>query len=455
MENSKRIVIKWPSPERGDDPYLIVSMQISCPHCSTALDVTQDHLGQQVQCPACQNRLTVPTEFEPTGGAAPKNPERAGWEEGDHANVSFGKSLLIGAGITVLYLMLMVPFKGSRFGDLFLDRGWVNYVETFFFFWGIVILFMKWKKNQSQARAALLNLFPEHLGKEIHSGNVGNFIDNIYNVPLSLRDSLIVNRIRKALELFESRVNNGETAAFLNTQSDIDANRSSSSFSLVKVFLWAIPILGFIGTVMGLSVAVGSLAMGDANDAEALKESINSLTGGLGVAFDTTLLGLILSILMSFPLSVVQKKEDETLTMIDAFCVEKLLPKLNDSRTLVGEELMEQADSIPQLVSSLARAHETFLVNLNEASRLLSQTGENLQKRLDAHQSLVETSFTEAVTKMSDTSSEVFLKSHMQLERTFENIAHGVDTINRSLKDLGENKIPNEAKKKRGFFSKS
>ena len=78
------------------------------------------------------------------------------------------------------------------------------------------------------------------------------FIDNIYNVPLSLRDSLIVNRIRKALELFESRVNNGETAAFLNMQSDIDANRSSSSFSHVKVFLWAIPILGFIGTVMGL-----------------------------------------------------------------------------------------------------------------------------------------------------------------------------------------------------------
>jgi hypothetical protein len=101
----------------------------------------------------------------------------------------------------------MIPFKGSRFGDLFLDRGWVNYVETFFFFWGIVILFMKWKKNQSHARAALLNLFPEHLGKEIHSGNVGAFIDNIYNVPLSLRDSLIVNRIRKALELFESRVN--------------------------------------------------------------------------------------------------------------------------------------------------------------------------------------------------------------------------------------------------------
>ena len=274
-------------------------------------------------------------------------------------------------------------------------------------------------------------------------------------MPLTLRDSLIVNRIRKALELFESRTNNGEVGAYLNTQSDIDANRSTGSYSLVRVFLWAIPILGFIGTVIGLSVAVGSLAMGDNADPEALKSSINSLTSGLGTAFDTTLLGLVLSILMSFPLAAVQKKEDETLTMIDAFCVEELLPKLNDSRTLVGDELIQQADSIPQLVTSLARAHETFLVNLNESTRQMTYVGELMQDRLDDHKKVVEDSFTDAVSRMSKSSSDIFIKSHSQLELTFQNIAHGVESMNRALKDLGEKQIPNEAKKKRGFFSKS
>jgi hypothetical protein len=300
-----------------------------------------------------------------------------------------------------------------------------------------------------------LNLFPEHLGREIHVGNVGAFIDNVYNVPLKLRDSLMVNRIRKALELFESRVNNGEVAGFLNTQSDIDANRSTNSYSIVKVFLWAIPILGFIGTVIGLSVAVGSLAMGDTSDPEALKDSINSLTGGLGTAFDTTLLGLVLSILMSFPLAAVQKKEDETLTMIDAFCVDKLLPKLNDSRTLVGEELIQQADSIPQLVTSLAKAHETFLVNLNESTRMLTETAEFLQLKLGDHQRVVEKTFTDAASQLLNTSRDVFLRSNNQLEKSFDSIAIGIDSMNRSLKELGEKQIPNEAKKKRGFFSKS
>lgn len=430
-------------------------MQISCPHCSTALDVTPEHLGHQVQCPACRNRLTVPTEVAPAeGSAGPKHPERVGWEEGDHANVNFGASLVFGVLITVGFLALMFPFLGTRLGDLFLDRGWVNWVETFLFCWGLVILAMKWKKNKSQERATLLNLFPEHLGKEINVGNVGAFIDNVYSTPTKLRDSLMVNRIRKALELFESRVNNQEVSDYLNTQSDIDANRSSSSYSIVKVFLWAIPILGFIGTVIGLSVAVGSLAMGDTSDADALKESINSLTGGLGTAFDTTLLGLILSILMSFPLAAVQKREDETLTMIDSFCVEKLLPKLNDSRTLVGEQLIQQADSIPQLITSLAKAHETFLVNLNESTRMLTESAEFLQLRLTDHQKIMEKTFTDAASKLLETSRDVFLRSNKNLETSFASIATGIDSINRSLQDLGEKQIPNEAKKKRGLFSK-
>lgn len=380
---------------------------------------------------------------------------REGWIEADHANVNFTKSFLIGLGITVAFLALMFPFLGMRVGDLFLDRGFVNYAETFLFVWGLTILVMKWRQNKRQEQASLLNLFPESLGREINRDTVGGFIDNIYGVPLSLRDSLIVNRIRKSLELFESRLDNGEVSGFLETQSDLDANRSSGSYAFLKVFLWAIPILGFIGTVLGLSTAVGSLAMGDAaSDPEALKAGINKLTEGLGMAFDTTLLGLILSILMSFPMAAVQKKEDETLTIIDAFCTEKLLPKLNDSKNITSDGLLEQAESIPQLVSSLARAHETFLLNLNESTTQLKASSVALQQRLDGHQELVEGQFVAAVTKLSETSSEIFIRSDQELNRTFEKIATGIDLMNKSLRELGEKQLPEEGKKKRRFFGR-
>jgi flagellar motor component MotA len=427
-------------------------MLVSCPHCNTGLDVAPELIGQMVQCPACTGRLEIPRFDETPGGESGQRPERQGWTERDHANVDFGKSFLIGIGITAVFLGLMFPLKSMRLGSIFLERGWVNYAETFLFFWGLTILVMKWRKNKHQRRAALLNLFPSVLGREINVATIGAFIDNVYRVPPTLRDSIIVNRIRKALELFESRVDNAEVAGFLGTQSDLDANRSTGSYALLKVFLWAIPILGFIGTVMGLSTAVGSLAMGDTADPAALKASINSLTGGLGVAFDTTLLGLILSILLSFPLAAVQKKEDETLTIIDAFCTEKLLPRLNDSKSATTDGLLEQAESIPQLVASLARAHETFLVNLNETTRMLQSTSETLHTRLDAHRQVVEDSFGEAVKKLSDTSSEIFLRSDQELNLTFKKIATGIELMNKALRDLGENRIPDDAKKKKGFF---
>lgn len=429
-------------------------MLISCPHCKTDLDAKPEHYGQHVQCPACHGRLQIPRPDEAAGTGNPQRPQRDGWEEKDHANVDFIKSLMIGIGLTAGFLGLLVPIRDSNFGALFLGRGWVNYAETFLFLWGMTILVMKSRKNSHQARAALLQLFPDRLGREINQSTVGGFIDNIYRTPLSLRDSIIVNRIRKALELFELRLDNGEVAAFLSTQSDLDANRSSGSYAMLKVFLWAIPILGFIGTVQGLSTAVSSLAMGDTSNPEALKASIDSLTGGLGVAFDTTLLGLILSMLMSFPMSAVQKKEDETLTLIDTFCTEKLLPRLNDKRDGTSDILLQQADSIPGLVSSLARAHETFLVNLNDSTKALRQTGEVLESRLAAHQHAVEQTFVSAVQKLAETSAGIHTRAHDELNTTFERIACGIDLLNKALKDLGEKGIPPEAKKKRGFFSR-
>ena len=66
--------------------------------------------------------------------------------------------------------------------------------------------------------------------------------------------------------------------------------------------IWAIPILGFIGTVWGISGAVSnfSSAMTSVESAaavsEALKDNLPLVTADLATAFDTTLLALLLSV---------------------------------------------------------------------------------------------------------------------------------------------------------------
>jgi biopolymer transport protein ExbB/TolQ len=437
-------------------------MEFQCPHCQLSMTADDEHAGKIVSCPACSGKFQIPNlpvaplNHLSNGQSSPaKTNQRTGWHEEDHANVSFFKSLLIGVVLSGLFFASMIPFLSSDqtksgIGDLFLDRGWVNYAEVFFFVWGMVILAMKWRKTKRQRLAMLLDIVPSKLGSEINSQTVGGFIDHIYKLPNRLRDSLMVNRIRKGMELFEKRNSNSEVATFLSSQSDIDANRISGSYTLLKVFLWAIPILGFIGTVQGLSVAVSSLSAGS-TDPEALKASINNLTGGLGVAFDTTLLGLILSMIMSFPMAVMQKEEDETLTEIDAFCTEKLLPKLNDSKTSTDSLLLTQAENIPAFAASLSRAHEVFLVKLQDATSLLRDTGETLKLRLDSHQSKVEGTFQHAVEKLTLETRDAFVQPTAQLNEYFASLATGVESLNTTLKQLGGETI---TIKKKGLFSR-
>ena len=54
----------------------------------------------------------------------------------------------------------------------------------------------------------MLDVLPWEMGAEINANNVGSFIDQLYKLPMRLRDSMMVNRIRKGLELFEVRQNN-------------------------------------------------------------------------------------------------------------------------------------------------------------------------------------------------------------------------------------------------------
>jgi flagellar motor component MotA len=377
---------------------------------------------------------------------------RAGWAEEDHANVSFWNSLGIGVAITVSVILLLLPFKGTFVSDIFLQRGWVNYAELFLFTWGCVILALKWKKSQRQRQAMLLDILPARLSSEINSDSVGPVLDHIYNLPKRLRDSLMVNRIRKGLELFEKRNNNAEVSSLLTAQSDIDANRSAGSYILLKVFLWAIPILGFIGTVQGLSIAVGNLDMNNTADPEAIKGAISKLTGGLGVAFDTTLLGLVLSMIMSFPMAAMQKREEETLTLIDAFCTEKLLPRLNDSSSAASHELLAHAESLPEFARSLAKAHESFLARLQDATIHLRDSGDALKQRLDSHQSTVEETFRRSVEELTRETKDSLAKPAEQLNEYFHSLAKGIDSLNDALKKLNGETI---VVKKRGFFSRS
>jgi hypothetical protein len=95
---------------------------------------------------------------------------------------------------------------------------------------------------------------------------------------------------------------------------DVDAQRQSDGFAFVRILIWAIPMLGFLGTVLGITQALGSIQVGPEND---FQQMMNGLKMGLFVAFDTTAQALTFAIMLMFVQFVVVRCESQLLDQVD------------------------------------------------------------------------------------------------------------------------------------------
>lgn len=387
-------------------------MKFDCPYCDQNLQCPDDLIGTQVKCPTCNQKITVPDFEEPspeqspsttstgkrkikvqakgrtaasTLASTPRSGSPRAEAKEDPTNVPMLKALMIGVGVGVLWYILLLPFSNSFIYALFLKRGWVPFALTLLTGWSSGILFLKYLKLKKQSQAILLDVLPDAIAEDITPDNVPAFISHVRSLPGRVQSSFMVKRMRLGLEHFQVRKSNPEVASVMTVQSDIDGGSVQSSYAMLKVFLWAIPILGFIGTVMGISDAVGGFSgsLEDAQDMEVLKASLNDVTGGLSVAFDTTLVALVLSLLISFPASAMQKAEEEMLGEVDAACNENLLKRLNDAGGLADVAINTQA--IMQSVGAAVSGNQQeVLDNFRAVQEDIKETIIAQQEMLDA-----------------------------------------------------------------------
>jgi biopolymer transport protein ExbB/TolQ/predicted nucleic acid-binding Zn-ribbon protein len=477
-------------------------VKFKCPTCETQLNVEPEMAGKLVRCPGCDSKLQIPAGGLPApsslpapsgfsapdlasapAGApaseaeehaqAPTSPDllveqnrnaRGGWEESDPTNPNPMLAFGIGFVIFLVWIGVLYPFKAPDgtaaatytpmqfIASLFFKHALVSFTNTLFFTWSMAILYLKLQKLNHQKKALLLDVLPWELGSEINRDNVSQFIDHLYRLPHRLRDSMMVNRIRKALELFEVKQNTGDVTNMLSSQSDIDGMRIGGSFSQLKAFLWAIPILGFIGTVIGLSHAISGMNFAGMSDLKEITNTLGNVTGGLGTAFDATLLGLVFALGLNFPLNAMTKAEDDCLNDIDAFCNEVLLPRLNDGGSIAGGSTEGIMDT---LVKAVANAQKEFLIDLNTLSAKIAEQAANLDRRATEHQARVDREFATALTIMREKMTESVTENVNKTSEYIRALASGIQSLNGVLSQLGEKQILIHQVKKKGWFSRS
>ena len=296
----------------------------------------------------------------------------------DGTNANLVLTGLVAICATVLfYLVIVWPLHKTYFGSLLAHRGPIPYVIVLMSTWSVGLLVQKYIKLCRQKDALALDLLPERLGKEINMDNVDAFQEHINSLANGSKHGFLVNRVRRALAHFKSRGNVQEVADQLSCQAEIEAGSVESSYAIIKVFIWAIPILGFIGTVLGISSAVGgfSESIQGSQELEVIKESLSGVTSGLAVAFDTTLLALVMSILIMFPARSLQKSEEDLLNTIDAYGSETILRRLDDGGRSQGID----AEQVKTAVDEAIGEHKA---DLKEWSGRLGTIGQQITSQV-------------------------------------------------------------------------
>jgi biopolymer transport protein ExbB/TolQ len=263
---------------------------------------------------------------------------------------------LVAVVTTILFYTVLYLAPNARLSDLFMERGWVPYVITLVSFWALFLLGARLIRLRSEASVLERDLIPTGADGRLNPSEAALALSELRQRAAGAESSFLVGRLERALRHFDSRRRVVEVVEFLSGESSADEGRVDASYALVRVFVWVVPTLGFIGTVIGIGAAVGGFSetLEAASSVEGMKESIGSVTGGLGVAFDTTLLALVMSILIMFPASAVQRIEENFLGLVEDYCAEHLVGKLrDDAKSEVDEAVIEA------LARKLARAMQT------------------------------------------------------------------------------------------------
>ena len=105
---------------------------------------------------------------------------------------------------------------------------------------------------------------------------------------------------------------------------------SKQAIRLLRGFIWAIPILGFIGTVMGLSQAIGGFGsvLGNTDNMAEITAALQVVTAGLSIAFETTLIALVAALILQMLMTFLKKAEEEFLDACTDYCLRHVVSRL-------------------------------------------------------------------------------------------------------------------------------
>jgi biopolymer transport protein ExbB/TolQ len=212
-----------------------------------------------------------------------------------------------------------------------------------FFTWAAFILLSRYLEVLRQRRAFRLGLLPTEEGARILPEDARPLQRKVEHITRG-QPYVLANLVRLALGKYALSRSGEDVSETVRTQADVDLGRLVTGMATVHFLAWAIPAVGFFGTVRGLAMSMG--LAGRVKEG-GIEQFLATVTEHLDVAFDCTLVALALSIPIMFLIHSVQRDEEALVIDCQQYCLEHLVNRLYDPEPIVDEAAVPAARITP------------------------------------------------------------------------------------------------------------
>ncbi len=184
--------------------------------------------------------------------------------------------------------------------------------------WAFAIMSYKGLATRRERSLLATDLVQVPEGMRILPEDTREYARQIEAMPADGRNLLVPRAVLAALSRFGATRNVQDVSEAAHGVCQTESERLDSELSMVRYIAWAIPAIGFIGTVRGIGDALSQAH-------KAVTRDIAGVTEGLGVAFNSTLIALLISIVIMFLLHQLQLAQERLVLDTGTYLDQRLI----------------------------------------------------------------------------------------------------------------------------------
>ena len=187
--------------------------------------------------------------------------------------------------------------------------------------WAMSLMGYKALVTLRERRVLQIDLIPVSQGTSILPEDAREYSRPVQALPTEEQRFLLPRALLTALHRFRSTRNIQDVSNSIRATCESENERLDSELSLIRYIAWAIPSIGFLGTVRGIGQAL-------AQAHQAAQGDIAGVTQSLGVAFNSTFVALLISIIVMFLVYQLQLAQERLVLDAESYCDTNLIQQL-------------------------------------------------------------------------------------------------------------------------------